>query len=287
MSAALTQDFRPGIQARFVGDIADAMERELIKELRVESKSVDAPSQHVGNATSGAVIAGKEFQIVEGVVRLIPGSFVVNRFSCQQRTTEELLHDVAVFKYIPRGTAVFAGDDQSNVSALDVPRRPDVSVLELIPDAPEEGSALRTTQPLLPVHGSARATLDRHWFAALDTGDLPLFVSQTLGKAGALGRAVHRVFVVQLSVLRQICRFHGEIGAAVFADKVCRDGLGGRPTVSALVCAFARAGAKLLSVMRRLYGEGVSALFAGLWDRHSGGPFLAVGMTVSTERRGV
>ncbi len=244
-------------------------------ELGVENQVLYRELDYVGDTLTGAVVFGKQFEIIDRIVSPV-SVFVVDGFFLAKRPAEMLFHHIAMFQNVARRVSVFARNYQAHVAVLYQSACDGVvRVFLLVGDSPKQRSAFSAAQVLAAVDSSARSPLDNHTVSALNADVVPSFFRKPPPDSSTFGRAVHGVFAPLFVVRGDLRRLHAEQGVADFAREIDRRDLRGGAPVFRFMLDFAAKFTEALSRVRRLYAESSSALFAVFLDRHLG--FSVVG----------
>lgn len=237
----------------------------------VQPQYLDGERHLVGDALSGAVVAGEEFKVLQPVVLTVP-VLVVNRFFASERATERLFDHIAMFQLFVRGGSIARRESQNNVPSFDAPRYLGTPVLRSVNLARPLVFALAAAKFLLVVDRSrAFAASFVKVFSAVLARRLLFFIA--IGSAShseAWHGTIKRVFSVFLTVRGEVTRLVRERLSTSSARELNRS----RPRGGATMRSFMR---KLtISPTETLCGvsganlERATALLANLLNRHFG-----------------
>lgn len=223
----------------------------------------------VDNALTGAVSAGKQLKILEGVVKSI-AAYVMNGFVPVQLAAKVLFHNVAVFKNFVGRISVLRRDVEHGVLSLHSPRRLRQSVL--LP--------VDLTNPLVLTLFTAKFLLVIKIAAARSPSSLAflsaVFANKSVSKigvfsspnGGARNGAVQRVAPEFLSIRRNVRRHHLKWFLTLTASEIDRRNSCGRSPMFFLVLSKTKIAAKAATALCWLHVEGVLAVLAGQRNGH-------------------
>lgn len=195
---------------QFVGD-----------EHRIRFQHFGAPRNKVFDGSAGAMITRAKLKILHRIGGLIPSALVMNGFSRQQRSAEELFHDIAMLKNFAHRVSVLRWNSEQCVTAPNSARDLRKPVLLSINLAHPFIFALARAKLLFLVDAATSPASFRELPTAIFAHGNMLRVGVRLPpESGTRDRTVHGVFVVFSAVLRDGALGVAEWCAALLACKV-------------------------------------------------------------------
>jgi hypothetical protein len=248
----------------------DQLNSGFAPKLGIQTQYLDGEGYLVADALSGAMAAGKEFEVGLGIM-LPVAVYVVDGLFLAEFSADLLLHDVAMLKHLSTLPVNVSGNRDPNVAmSLDVLLVGPAQEFFTRETAVIPALTLNATELLLPVDGGPSCSSPSEKITAVEARN-GVFGVGSLASTGvrAFHLAVHRVFAVLLPVGIEEPELHREGFTAFLARKWDGSFVRGWATVSLLVKSQARLAAEFLfffALARDL--ELAAALLANLVDRH-------------------
>lgn len=260
-----------GGKKQFFGDgfNFDQSQADSAGEFGVKAEHFRRVSDFVRDVLPRSVSGGKQSKIGDHIPASVPVD-VMDGLIGQQQTSEVLLHNVSVFKEFPGPIAISSRHHDAPISVFVlVARNLLVRIVRLVGQGAKLRPAFCAAQSFLAIDGSARTSLDRHEFAALNARHLPLLVREFFRLSSAEGGAIERVTVPLLSDCRGYAGFHLKRVSALFTHKGEHWDNGGGSAVNGLVSVHTGAFAKFTPTVSWLNPKVFVAVLARQLNRHS------------------